>query len=58
MWSQSKLSLSPQPRSWHSSDWEKYTLAENTKHLVDYGSVDTELDKAVVTRDKGEPSFV
>lgn len=41
-------------KSWHSSDWEKYNLAEYTKHLVDHGVVDSDcsLYKAVVTRDK------
>ena len=47
-------------KSWHSSEWEKYNLGENTKHLVDHGAVDSDcsLYKAVVTRDKGELSFV
>ena len=43
-------------KSWHSSYWEKYNLAEYTKHLVDHGVVDSDCSfyKAVVTRDKGE----
>jgi hypothetical protein len=47
-------------KSWHISEWEKYNLGENTKHLVDHGAVDSDcsLYKAVVTRDKGELSFV
>merc|ERR1712183_75761 len=41
-------------KSWHSSDWEQYSMAEYTKHLTDCGVVDSDCTfyKAVVTRDK------
>ena len=29
-------------KSWHRADWEKYNLAEYTKHLVDQGVVDSD----------------
>jgi len=41
-------------KSWYSSDWEKYNMAEYTKHLINSGVVtsDCYFYKAVVTRDK------
>eukprot|EP00092_Neocalanus_flemingeri_P094704 GFUD01120435.1.p1 GENE.GFUD01120435.1~~GFUD01120435.1.p1 ORF type:complete len:711 (+),score=250.43 GFUD01120435.1:40-2172(+) len=41
-------------KSWHSSDWEKYSMEECTKHLTSCGVVDSDCTffKAVVTRDK------
>jgi len=41
-------------KSWHSTDWEKYNMAEYTKHLVSSRVVtsDCYFYKAVVTRDK------
>ena len=45
-------------KSWHSSDWEQYSMAEYTKHLTDCGVVDSDCTfyKAVVARDKGDLS--
>jgi len=41
-------------KSWQSSDWEKYNLAEYTKYLTNSGVVDSDCSfyKAVVSRDK------
>jgi len=41
-------------KSWNTSDWEKYSIAESTKHLTKCGVVDIDHSfyKAVVTRDK------
>ena len=43
-------------KSWESSDWEKYNLAEYTRYLTNSGMVDSDCSfyKAVVSRDKGE----